>query len=128
MPTQKQFLDNTGLTQLLDELGQYLKGKQDKLTFDTTPTTNSTNPVTSGGIKTALDSISDAVDDIEIPEHLVINEDPTGGSQTIQNAEMLNKIESITATESTASGGTNTVTITETNGNTTSFNILNGTN
>lgn len=92
MPTQKQFLDNTGLTQLLDELGQYLKGKQDK-----------TN-------------------------HLVINEDPTGGSQTIQNAEILNKIESITATESTASGGTNTVTITETNGTSTSFNVLNGIN
>lgn len=30
-------------------------GKQDKLTFDTTPTANSSNPVTSGGIKTALD-------------------------------------------------------------------------
>lgn len=30
-------------------------GKQDKLTFDTTPTANSTKPVTSGGIKTALD-------------------------------------------------------------------------
>lgn len=29
--------------------------KQDKLTFDTTPTANSTKPVTSGGIKTALD-------------------------------------------------------------------------
>lgn len=33
--------------------------KQDKLTFDTTPTTNSTNPVTSGGIKTALDTKPD---------------------------------------------------------------------
>lgn len=52
---QKQFLDNTGLTELLDELGQYLKGKQDTLIFDTTPTSGSTNPVTSGGIKTALD-------------------------------------------------------------------------
>ena len=31
-------------------------GKQDKLTFDTTPTANSSNPVTSGGIKTALDN------------------------------------------------------------------------
>ena len=28
--------------------------KQDALTFDTTPTAGSTNPVTSGGIKTAL--------------------------------------------------------------------------
>lgn len=32
-----------------------LNGKQSSLTFDTTPTANSTNPVTSGGIKTALD-------------------------------------------------------------------------
>lgn len=30
--------------------------KQANLTFDTTPTANSTNPVTSGGIKTALDT------------------------------------------------------------------------
>ena len=30
--------------------------KQDTLTFDTTPTENSTNPVTSGGIKTAMDN------------------------------------------------------------------------
>lgn len=30
--------------------------KQDALTFDSTPTTNSLNPVTSGGIKTALDA------------------------------------------------------------------------
>lgn len=33
--------------------------KQDKLTFDTTPTANSSNPVTSGGIKTALDTKPD---------------------------------------------------------------------
>lgn len=31
-------------------------GKQDKLTFDTTPTADSTNPVTSGGIKAAIDA------------------------------------------------------------------------
>lgn len=30
-------------------------GKQDALTFDSAPTANSTNPVTSGGVKTALD-------------------------------------------------------------------------
>ena len=33
-----------------------LSGKQDKLIFDTTPTENSENPVTSGGIKNALDN------------------------------------------------------------------------
>ena len=32
-----------------------IDSKQDKLTFDTTPTAGSTKPVTSGGIKTALD-------------------------------------------------------------------------
>lgn len=32
-------------------------GKQDALTFDTTPTVGSTNPVTSGGVKAALDDL-----------------------------------------------------------------------
>ena len=36
-------------------LADRIANKQDTLTFDTTPTANSTNPVTSGGIKTALD-------------------------------------------------------------------------
>lgn len=34
---------------------QDISGKQDKLTFDNTPTANSSNPVTSKGIKAALD-------------------------------------------------------------------------
>ena len=33
-----------------------MDGKQNALTFDTTPTTNSTNPVTSGGIRRAIDN------------------------------------------------------------------------
>ena len=37
------------------DLENGLKTKQDKLTFDTTPTTNSSNPVTSDGIKIELD-------------------------------------------------------------------------
>ena len=35
-------------------------GKQNKLTFDTAPTANSTNPVTSGGVKTELDKKANA--------------------------------------------------------------------
>ena len=35
-------------------------GKQDKLTFDTAPTANSTNPVTSGGVKAELDKKANA--------------------------------------------------------------------
>lgn len=31
-----------------------LSGKQDKLTFDTTPTSDSSNPVTSGGVSNSL--------------------------------------------------------------------------
>lgn len=36
-----------------------LSGYQDKLTFDDIPTADSTNPVTSGGVKTALDEKAD---------------------------------------------------------------------
>ena len=34
-----------------------LANKQDTLTFDSTPTASSTNPVTSGGVKTAIDAV-----------------------------------------------------------------------
>ena len=39
----------------LEDSGKGLSDLQTKLTFDTTPTANSNNPVTSGGVKTALD-------------------------------------------------------------------------
>ena len=39
------------------ELETALTDKQDTLTFDTTPTEDSTNPVTSGGVYTAISSI-----------------------------------------------------------------------
>lgn len=42
---------NKTITDLLNAIA----AKQDALTFDTTPTAGSTNPVTSGGVKTALD-------------------------------------------------------------------------
>ena len=57
---------NSGITSLLKdklidlptatELTALLAAKQNQLTFDTTPTTGSTNPVTSGGIKSAIDA------------------------------------------------------------------------
>ena len=37
------------------DLMDAISAKQDELTFDNTPTANSTNPVTSGGVKAALD-------------------------------------------------------------------------
>ena len=45
-----------------DALSKY----QTKLTFDTTPTADSTNPVTSGGVKTALDSKADDSDVVHL--------------------------------------------------------------
>lgn len=39
-----------------DDANGLSTGKQDKLTFDNVPTANSSNPVTSGGIKTVLDT------------------------------------------------------------------------
>lgn len=50
-----KFLDASGLKYVISKIKVLLSTKQDKLTFDKTPTANSTNPVTSDGIKTALD-------------------------------------------------------------------------
>lgn len=60
-------------------LNAALAGKQDTLTFDTTPTENSTNPVTSGGIynaiteneqvvAAALNDLNDRLNNIDIPD------------------------------------------------------------
>lgn len=49
-----KFLDKNGLTYLWGKIQAKLNLKQNTLTFDTTPTANSSNPVTSGGLKTAL--------------------------------------------------------------------------
>ena len=43
-----------------EDVTEALAEKQNTLTFDSTPTANSTNPVTSGGVKTALDGKADA--------------------------------------------------------------------
>ena len=58
--------------------------KQDVLTFDSTPTANSTNPVTSGGVKTALDLKAN----IDSPEFNGVPTAPTApdGTNTLQIA------------------------------------------
>ena len=43
----------------VDDLQTQIDGKQNTLTFDTTPTNSSTNPVTSGGVYTALSGKAD---------------------------------------------------------------------
>lgn len=43
---------------------QTWNGKQDALTFDTTPTENSTNPVTSGGIYNVIGNINSVLEEV----------------------------------------------------------------
>ena len=50
------------LIHYVNELNTEIEGKQDQLTFDPTPTANSTNPVTSGGIKTYVDDVTQNLD------------------------------------------------------------------
>ena len=60
--------DNTtsGMTaddvqEAVDELNAAINDKQDTLTFDNTPTAGSSNPVTSEGIKSAIDTKQDTL-------------------------------------------------------------------
>lgn len=59
---------------------QDLSGKQDTLTFDTTPTQNSTNPVTSNGIYEALSSAGGGLQKVfyntQQTEFYLVNKDP----------------------------------------------------
>lgn len=59
-----KFLDKNGLTYLWGKIQAKLNLKQNTLTFDTTPTANSNNPVTSGGVKTALESYESCLNSI----------------------------------------------------------------
>ena len=52
----------TGTLSNQTDLQSALNAKQNTLIFDTTPTAASTNPVTSGGIKTALDAKANSAD------------------------------------------------------------------
>ena len=47
----------SNLSNTVNDLGSVVAGKQDELTFDSTPTAGSSNPVTSSGIKSYVDSV-----------------------------------------------------------------------
>ena len=49
-----KFLDLDGLKYAVTKLKALISAKQDKLTFDSTPTSGSSNPVTSDGIYQAI--------------------------------------------------------------------------
>lgn len=52
--------DTMVISAALNDLNSRLEDKQDALTFDSTPTSGSTNPVTSGGVYTALSTAGDS--------------------------------------------------------------------
>lgn len=57
----EKYLDLGGLSTLWAKIKAAISGKQDKLTFDTVPTEDSANPVTSDGIKRAIGNKQDAL-------------------------------------------------------------------
>ena len=57
-------------------------GKQNALTFDTTPTEGSTNPVTSGGVKAALD---------DLPQPIIGTAPPTTSTVGVVGQEYIDK-------------------------------------
>lgn len=122
-----KFLDKAGLTRLISWIKGALNSKQDVLTFDSAPTASSTNPVTSGGIATALNNKQDKLTFDSTPTTNSSNPVTSGGVKAAIDAlGTPNEIASITTQESSASGGNNVVTITDTDGTVTSFNVKNG--
>ena len=77
-----------------------LAGKQNILTFDLTPTADSTNPVTSGGVKAALDSKSNLVGQTI---SLVIN----GQEIEIESSDVPNLIRALSDPDSTPIANSN---------------------
>lgn len=70
-------------TTLIDAVNDVNTKKQDTLTFDSTPTENGTNPVTSGGIYTATKFESGQ----KVSEVSIINNLSTGGITDVLSAE-----------------------------------------
>lgn len=90
------------LTGEMTNVKNTLKNKQDKLTFDATPTAGSNNPVTSDGIKRALDNI----DVGNVQEQL----DAIKQEQTEQNTKISSNKREIDSVKQDLSGKQNVLT------------------
>ena len=77
--------DSTGGNKVLTAAD--ITGKQDTLTFDTTPTTSSTNPVTSGGIKSYVDTAVSNINTMRIHICTAQEYNSETGVPTIQNPD-----------------------------------------
>ena len=76
----KAVVDSNGNT-----VNDLLDNKQEKLTFDTTPTANSTNPVTSAGIKAYVDNAT--------PDITMDNTPTSGSSNPVKSSGIYNALQ-----------------------------------
>lgn len=85
-------VNDTGATNLFTNANekQTWNGKQDALTFDSAPTENSTNPVTSGGVYSALSDKQSIID----PDHKLSadNVDDSNATNKFATAAQLSQI------------------------------------
>ena len=104
----------------LEALRSEVEGKQNILTFDSTPTANSTNPVTSGGVKTAVDELQTEINKKQntltfdsAPTENSTNPVMSGGIKTAIDAlqnDIDNKQNALTFDSAPTSDSTNPVT------------------
>lgn len=124
--TSDAYIQNKPSIYTQSEIDGLLDDKQDTLTFDTTPTANSTNPVTSEGIKTYVDtnggkintiSIDGVQQTIDANKNVDLPAYPTKASlglDNVDNTSDLNKPIS-TATQTALNGKLDKVSATSTN-------------
>lgn len=119
IPTNISELNNDKNYVTSDSVTTSLATKQDKLTFDTTPTTSSKNPVTSDGIKKAIDAKT--VDLSGYQTKLTFDTTPTAGStnpvtsagiKTALNAKLDATSNAASATKATQDANGNVITTT----------------
>ena len=99
-----KFLDGTGITDLLNKIKNAFVAKADTaaatgIDVDSTPTANSTNLVTSGGVKAALDGKQDTISDLS-----TIRSGASAGATAVQPA-------ALNAKQDTLVSGTNIKTL-----------------
>ena len=109
-----KFLDGTGLTDLLNKIKNAFVAKADTtavtgVSVDSAPTANSSNLVTSGGVKTALDGKQDTISDLS-----TIRSGASAGATAVQpaglSAGLATKQDILTFDSTPTSGSTNPVT------------------
>ena len=80
----------TGTLSDQTDLNTALSGKQNTLTFDSTPTSGSTNPVTSGGVSTALAAKADSAElgSIATANYTISTTDLTDGTSPLTTGDL----------------------------------------